>query len=70
MMSYAEDETDVDGTVNGVTNTASGGLGELVLLPRGGGVGEHNASRGLGGTAEGEPRRLSDGVSAQPAVLL
>ncbi|KAM6320225.1 dnaJ homolog subfamily A member 3, mitochondrial isoform 2-T2 [Podargus strigoides] len=25
MMSYAEDETDVDGTVNGVTNTASGG---------------------------------------------
>ncbi|XP_035195705.1 dnaJ homolog subfamily A member 3, mitochondrial [Oxyura jamaicensis] len=28
MMSYAEDETDVDGTVNGVTNTASGGLGE------------------------------------------
>lgn len=24
MMSYAEDETDVDGTVNGVTNTASG----------------------------------------------
>ncbi|XP_026715012.1 dnaJ homolog subfamily A member 3, mitochondrial, partial [Athene cunicularia] len=25
MMSYAEDEADVDGTVNGVTNTASGG---------------------------------------------
>ncbi|KAL9835433.1 dnaJ homolog subfamily A member 3, mitochondrial isoform 1-T1 [Geothlypis trichas] len=25
MMSYAEDETDVEGTVNGVTNTASGG---------------------------------------------
>ncbi|XP_006277789.3 dnaJ homolog subfamily A member 3, mitochondrial isoform X1 [Alligator mississippiensis] len=25
MMSYAEDETDVDGTVNGVTNTATGG---------------------------------------------
>nr|XP_038042926.1 dnaJ homolog subfamily A member 3, mitochondrial isoform X1 [Anas platyrhynchos] len=25
MMSYAEDERDVDGTVNGVTNTASGG---------------------------------------------
>lgn len=24
MMSYAEDEADVDGTVNGVTNTASG----------------------------------------------
>lgn len=28
MMSYAEDETDVDGTVNGVTNTASGELWE------------------------------------------
>ncbi|XP_065706779.1 dnaJ homolog subfamily A member 3, mitochondrial isoform X1 [Patagioenas fasciata] len=27
MMSYAEDETDVEGTVNGVTNTASGGRG-------------------------------------------
>uniref|UniRef100_A0A8D0F959 DnaJ heat shock protein family (Hsp40) member A3 n=1 Tax=Strix occidentalis caurina TaxID=311401 RepID=A0A8D0F959_STROC len=32
MMSYAEDEADVDGTVNGVTNTASGEWGELVLL--------------------------------------
>lgn len=49
MMSYAEDERDVDGTVNGVTNTASGGLGELLLLPWGGGVGRHSVSRGLGG---------------------
>lgn len=29
MMSYAEDETDVEGTVNGVTNTASGERWEL-----------------------------------------
>lgn len=56
MMSYAEDERDVDGTVNGVTNTASGGLGELLLLPWGGGVGGHSVSRGLGGAAKGEPR--------------
>lgn len=39
MMSYAEDEADVDGTVNGVTNTASGKQWELALLPRGVGMG-------------------------------
>ncbi|KAI1233897.1 DnaJ subfamily A member 3, partial [Lamprotornis superbus] len=33
MMSYAEDEADVDGTVNGVTNTASGEQGELLPFP-------------------------------------
>lgn len=32
MMSYAEDEADVEGTVNGVTNTASGERCHLVLL--------------------------------------
>lgn len=32
MMSYAEDEADVDGTVNGVTNTASGEWGEPLPL--------------------------------------
>lgn len=44
MMSYAEDEADVDGTVNGVTNTASGEQRDLVLLPRGAGVGAPSAS--------------------------
>lgn len=33
MMSYAEDEADVDGTVNGVTNTASGEQGDLLPFP-------------------------------------
>lgn len=37
MMSYAEDEADVDGTVNGVTNTASGEWWELALPPDGAG---------------------------------
>lgn len=49
MMSYAEDETDVEGTVNGVTNTASGERRELALLPHGGGVGVQGASRGSWG---------------------
>lgn len=49
MMSYAEDETDVEGTVNGVTNTASGEQRELALLPHGGGVGVQSASRGSWG---------------------
>lgn len=44
MMSYAEDEADVDGTVNGVTNTASGERWEVALLPRGVGVGVQSAS--------------------------
>lgn len=44
MMSYAEDEADVDGTVNGVTNTASGERWELALLPPGAGVGVQSAS--------------------------
>lgn len=62
MMSYAEDETDVDGTVNGVTNTASGELWELsVPSPwswRGG------AQCFLRARAqEGELRWCSDGIS-------
>lgn len=44
MMSYAEDEADVDGTVNGVTNTASGEQWELVLLPHGVGMGVQSTS--------------------------
>lgn len=47
MMSYAEDEADVEGTVNGVTNTASGERWELGLLPPGVGVGAQSASRGF-----------------------
>lgn len=53
MMSYAEDETDVDGTVNGVTNTASGELWERVSLPHGAGVGVLSASWWL------RPRKVS-----------
>lgn len=44
MMSYAEDEADVDGTVNGVTNTASGERGESLPLPWGAAVAVQSAS--------------------------
>lgn len=44
MMSYAEDEADVDGTVNGVTNTASGEWGESLPLPWGAAVAVQSAS--------------------------
>ncbi|KAK4813782.1 hypothetical protein QYF61_025262 [Mycteria americana] len=51
MMSYAEDEADVDGTVNGVTNTASGERWELGLLPPGVGMGVQSTSWGGRGAA-------------------
>lgn len=44
MMSYAEDEADVDGTVNGVTNTASGERGESLPLPWGAAMAVQSAS--------------------------
>lgn len=44
MMSYAEDEADVDGTVNGVTNTASGEQGEFLPRPWGAAVAVQSAS--------------------------
>lgn len=62
MMSYAEDETDVDGTVNGVTNTASGELWELsVPSPWSWRGGAHCFLRAR--AQEGELRWCSDGIS-------
>lgn len=67
MMSYAEDETDVEGTVNGVTNTASGERLELALLPHGVGVGVQSASWGLLGRKVYLGRSPQDSVSGQLA---
>lgn len=53
MMSYAEDEADVDGTVNGVTNTASGERGSSCPCP-GSCCGTSQCSLSLPGE-QGEP---------------